>query len=122
MPCKRFILFFPPTGLELVLSKRLHGQHLAKKIVLKAIQGFLETPQPEKALTLSFHGWSGTGKNFVARLLAEHLYRDGLKSDCVKIFISVLHFPHLNYMDLYKVRGYLYIVCRSGCVLSIVQF
>ncbi|XP_070795352.1 torsin-3A [Pituophis catenifer annectens] len=92
------------TGLELVLSKRLHGQHLAKKIVLKAIQGFLETPQPEKALTLSFHGWSGTGKNFVARLMAEHLYRDGLKSDCVKIFISVLHFPHLNYMDLYKVE------------------
>ncbi|ETE66180.1 Torsin-3A [Ophiophagus hannah] len=92
------------TGLELVLSKRLHGQHLAKKIVLKAIRGFLEKRQPEKALTLSFHGWSGTGKNLVARLMAEHLYRDGLKSDCVKIFISVLHFPHLNYMDLYKVE------------------
>ncbi|XP_032082875.1 torsin-3A [Thamnophis elegans] len=91
------------TGLELVLSKRLHGQHLAKIIVLKAVQDFLETPQPKKALTLSFHGWSGTGKNFVARLMAEHLYRDGLKSDCVKIFISVLHFPHLDYMDLYKV-------------------
>uniref|UniRef100_A0A8C5RP56 Torsin family 3 member A n=1 Tax=Laticauda laticaudata TaxID=8630 RepID=A0A8C5RP56_LATLA len=84
--------------------KRLHGQHLAKKIVLKAIQGFLEKRQPEKALTLSFHGWSGTGKNFVACLMAEHLYRDGLKSDCVKIFISVLHFPHLNYMDLYKIE------------------
>ncbi|XP_015666748.2 torsin-3A [Protobothrops mucrosquamatus] len=92
------------TGLELVLSKRLHGQHLAKEIVLKAVQGFLETPQPKKALTLSFHGWSGTGKNFVARLMAEHLYRDGLKSDCVKIFISGLHFPHPNYLDLYKVQ------------------
>ncbi|XP_070602773.1 torsin-3A [Erythrolamprus reginae] len=92
------------TGLELVLSKRLHGQHLAKKIVLKAVRGFLEKPQPEKALTLSFHGWSGTGKNFVALLMAEHLYRDDLKSDCVKIFISGLHFPHLDYMDLYKVE------------------
>ncbi|XP_025022746.1 torsin-3A [Python bivittatus] len=92
------------TGLELDLNKRLHGQHLAKEIVLKAVQGFLETPQPEKALTLSFHGWSGTGKNFVARLMAEHLYRDGVKSDCVKIFISVFHFPDPKYMDLYKVQ------------------
>ncbi|XP_062990431.1 torsin-3A isoform X2 [Elgaria multicarinata webbii] len=92
------------TGLELDLSSRLHGQHLAKDVVLKAIQGFLETPQPEKALSLSFHGWSGTGKNFVARLIAEHLYRDGLKSDCAKVFISLFHFPHSKYVDIYKVQ------------------
>ncbi|XP_077188582.1 torsin-3A [Paroedura picta] len=91
-------------GLELDLSRRLHGQHLAKDVVVKAVQGFLETPQPEKALALSFHGWSGTGKNFVARLIAEHLYRDGLKSECVKVFISLFHFPHPTYVDLYKVQ------------------
>nr|XP_056700679.1 torsin-3A [Euleptes europaea] len=92
------------TGLELDLSRRLHGQHLARDVVLKAVQGFLETPQPEKALALSFHGWSGTGKNFVARLIAEHLYRDGLKSECVKVFISLFHFPHPTSVDLYKVQ------------------
>ncbi|XP_053100080.1 torsin-3A [Hemicordylus capensis] len=92
------------TGLELDLSKRLHGQHLAKDVVLKAVQGFLETPQPEKALALSFHGWSGTGKNFVTRIMAEHLYRDGLKSECVKVFISLFHFPHPKYVDMYKVQ------------------
>lgn len=91
-------------GLEQDLSRRLHGQHLAKEVVLKAVQGFLATPQPEKALALSFHGWSGTGKNFVARIMAEHLYRDGLKSECVKVFISQFHFPHPKYVDIYKVR------------------
>ncbi|XP_065411736.1 torsin-3A isoform X3 [Chrysemys picta bellii] len=92
------------TGLELDLNRRLHGQHLAKDVILKAVQGFLETPQPEKALALSFHGWSGTGKNFVARMIADHLYRDGLKSECVKVFISLFHFPHPKYVDLYKVQ------------------
>ncbi|XP_074924005.1 torsin-3A isoform X1 [Chelonoidis abingdonii] len=92
------------TGLELDLSRRLHGQHLAKDVILKAVQGFLETPQSEKALALSFHGWSGTGKNFVARMIADHLYRDGLKSECVKVFISLFHFPHPKYVDLYKVQ------------------
>ncbi|KAJ6657405.1 hypothetical protein lerEdw1_002572 [Lerista edwardsae] len=92
------------TGLELDLNRRLHGQHLARDVVLKAVQGFLEVPQPEKALALSFHGWSGTGKNFVARLIAENLYQDGLKSECVKVFISLFHFPHPKYVDAYKVE------------------
>ncbi|XP_029474025.1 torsin-3A [Rhinatrema bivittatum] len=92
------------TGLKQDLSRKLHGQHLAHEVVLRAVQSFLQTQQPEKALTLSFHGWSGTGKNFVARLMAENLYRDGMKSECVRIFISQLHFPHSSYVDHYKLQ------------------
>ncbi|NWU94621.1 TOR3A protein, partial [Upupa epops] len=92
------------TGLEADLNGQLHGQHLAKQVVVQAVQRFLQSPQPEKALVLSFHGWSGTGKNFVARMVATHLYQDGLKSECVRLFISVLHFPHHKYVDLYKVQ------------------
>ncbi|NXD95080.1 TOR3A protein, partial [Chaetorhynchus papuensis] len=92
------------TGLEADLSGQLHGQHLAKEAVVRALQGFLQSPRPQKALVLSFHGWSGTGKNFVARLVASHLYRDGLRSECVRVFISLLHFPHHNYMDSYKAQ------------------
>ncbi|NXC25574.1 TOR3A protein, partial [Campylorhamphus procurvoides] len=92
------------TGLEADLREQLHGQHLAKEVVLQAVQGFLQSPQPEKPLVLSFHGWSGTGKNFVARLVASHLYRDGLRSDCVRVFISLLHFPHHKYLDSYKAQ------------------
>lgn len=83
---------------------QLHGQHLAQELVLTTVRSYLELPRPDKALALSFHGWSGTGKNFVARLLAENLYRDGLRSDCVKVFITLIHFPHPKYVDLYKVR------------------
>ncbi|XP_004643526.1 torsin-3A isoform X2 [Octodon degus] len=90
------------SALESDLSVRLHGQHLARELVFRAVKGYLEMPQPHKALALSFHGWSGTGKNFVARMVAENLYRDGLKSDCVKMFIAVFHFPHPKYVDLYK--------------------
>ncbi|NWI39706.1 TOR3A protein, partial [Picathartes gymnocephalus] len=92
------------TGLKADLSEQLHGQHLAKEVVVRAVQGFLQNPRPQKALVLSFHGWSGTGKNFVTRMVASHLYRDGLKSDCVRVFVSLLHFPHHNYVDSYKVQ------------------
>ncbi|KAM5237682.1 torsin-3A [Ctenodactylus gundi] len=89
-------------GLDSDLSKRLHGQHLVHELVLRTVRSYLEMLRPEKALALSFHGWSGTGKNFVARMLAENLYRDGLQSDCVKMFVTMLHFPHPKYVDLYK--------------------
>uniref|UniRef100_A0A2K6G683 Torsin family 3 member A n=1 Tax=Propithecus coquereli TaxID=379532 RepID=A0A2K6G683_PROCO len=90
------------TGLEADLNVRLHGQHLVQKLIPRTVRDYLARPRPDKALALSFHGWSGTGKNFVARMLAENLYRDGLKSDCVKMFIATFHFPHSKYVDLYK--------------------
>ncbi|TSN76567.1 Calreticulin [Bagarius yarrelli] len=90
------------TGLERDLQLKLHGQHLAQSVVLKAIQGFINNPESNKPLTLSFHGWSGTGKNFVARLVADNLYRDGVKSECVRLFIAPFHFPHARLVDVYK--------------------
>lgn len=91
-------------GLSKDLQTKLHGQHLAQSVVLKAIQGFINNPESNKPLTLSFHGWSGTGKNFVARMIADNLYRDGVKSECVRLFIAPFHFPHTRLVDAYKVR------------------
>ncbi|XP_026125028.1 torsin-3A [Carassius auratus] len=90
------------TGLEKDLQMKLHGQHLVQSVVLKAIQGFIKNPESNKPLTLSFHGWSGTGKNFVARIVADNLYRDGIKSECVRLFIAPFHFPHARLVDVYK--------------------
>ncbi|XP_048457998.1 torsin-3A [Rhincodon typus] len=92
------------TGLDHDLNKKLHGQHLAKEVVVKAVKGFLATENPEKALALSFHGWSGTGKNFVAKMIADNLYRDGLRSPCVHFYIAPFHFPHANMVDIYKTQ------------------
>lgn len=106
-------------GLARDLELRLHGQHLAQSVVLKAIEGFLKSPDPNKPLTLSFHGWSGTGKNFVARLIAENLYRDGLKSECVTLFIAPFHFPHARLVDVYKVGTP---SCLQDLLISILVF
>ncbi|NXD15279.1 TOR3A protein, partial [Nothocercus nigrocapillus] len=92
------------TGLELDLTGQLHGQHLASEVIIRAVRGFVQSPRPGKALVLSFHGWSGTGKNFVARMVAGHLYRDGLRSECVRTFVSLFHFPHRKSVDSYKVQ------------------
>lgn len=111
-----------PLGLESDLSVQLHGQHLARELVPTTVRGYLELPRPDKALALSFHGWSGTGKNFVARMVAENLYRDGLRSDCVVVFIATFHFPHPKFVDLYKVRpGSVGELCGWGWGCSEVQ-
>lgn len=104
--CFISISWFPLHGAGLArdLQTKLHGQHLAQSVVLKAIQGFINNPESNKPLTLSFHGWSGTGKNFVARMIADNLYRDGVKSECVRLFIAPFHFPHARLVDAYKVR------------------
>lgn len=98
------LLFSPHSGLAKDLQTKLHGQHLVQSVVLKAIQGFINNPESNKPLTLSFHGWTGTGKNFVARIISDNLYRDGVKSECVRLFIAPFHFPHARLLDTYKVR------------------
>jgi len=83
------------TGLKAAFSQKLYGQHLVTKSVHDALRSHLSKSKvnpPTHPLVLSFHGWTGCGKNHVAKLIAEHLYYEGLKSKYVKHFISTLHF------------------------------
>ena len=57
------------TGLQPALRRRVFGQHLVTETVLKAIVGHLNNKSPRKALALSFNGWTGSGKNFVSKIL-----------------------------------------------------
>ncbi len=43
------------------------GQHIAVGVVSRALRSHLRKEAPAKALVLSFHGWTGGGKNYVAR-------------------------------------------------------
>ena len=54
-------------------------------------------------LVLSFHGWTGSGKNLVAGLVAEAVYRRGLASSFVHLWIATLHFPDARRTEEYKV-------------------
>nr|XP_006128401.1 torsin-1A-like [Pelodiscus sinensis] len=105
------------------LDKKLFGQHLVKKVIVKAVIGFLNNTNPKKPLTLSLHGWTGTGKNFVSKIIAESIYEGGLNSNYVHQFVSTLHFPHAHSISQYKdqlqswIRGNV-----SACARSIFIF
>ncbi|XP_059514271.1 torsin-1B-like isoform X1 [Myotis daubentonii] len=90
------------TALKLDLKEKLFGQHLAAEVILKALTGFRSNDNPKKPLTLSLHGWAGTGKNFVSQIVAENLHAKGLKSNFVHLFVSTLHFPHEQHIKLYQ--------------------
>ena len=55
-------------------------------------------------MVLSFHGWTGTGKNYVAKFIAESLFKKGMKSGFVQIFISTVNFPDHSKVDIYKIE------------------
>lgn len=90
--------------LEHVLKQSLHGQPLVYASVPGAVAQHLCNPNPKKALVMSFHGWTGGGKNYASMLLANYLYKKGLESDFVKLYVSTLHFPHSDEIGRYKVR------------------
>ncbi|KAM6169443.1 prosalusin isoform 4-T4 [Rhynchocyon petersi] len=89
-------------GLECDLAQHLAGQHLAKVLVVKALKTFVQDPTPTKPLVLSLHGWTGTGKSYVSSLLAQYLFRGGLRSPHVHHFSPVIHFPHPSLIERYK--------------------
>ncbi len=87
--------------------QHVFGQHLAVQVVTRALRAHLSKKEPRKALVLSFHGWTGGGKNYVARFVAESLFKEGLRSKFVHLFMSTLHFPNEELVDEYKVsRGH----------------
>ncbi|KAI4816322.1 hypothetical protein KUCAC02_008649 [Chaenocephalus aceratus] len=90
------------TGLKVDLDRKLFGQHIASRIILKAVSGFMSNDNPKKPLVLSLHGWTGTGKNFVSQLIADNVYKEGMDSSFVHIFTSELHFPHASQLETYK--------------------
>lgn len=106
------VLRLAPAALKLELEEKLFGQHLATEVILKALTGFKNNKNPKKPLTLSLHGWAGTGKNFVSQIVAEHLHSKGLRSNFVHLFVSTLHFPHEQQIKLYQARESCYPVHR----------
>ncbi|KAI3361736.1 hypothetical protein L3Q82_002092 [Scortum barcoo] len=102
--CRPEWISFNRTGLQDDLDNKLFGQHIASRIILKAVNGFMTNDNPKKPLVLSLHGWTGTGKNFVSQLIAENIYKEGMDSKFVHVFTSELHFPHERQVATYKTQ------------------
>jgi len=84
------------------MRNHLHGQHLVLNVVNRALKSHLLDPSPRKALVMSLHGDTGTGKNFVADIIAHSLFKLADKSSFVHKFIATKDFPHLTKTDIYK--------------------
>ena len=99
------------TEFENLFDQYVYGQHVARDLIAKALKSHLrkldpsQQNNPRKALVLSFHGWTGGGKNYVAKFIADALFAKGIKSKNVHLFVSSLHFPIEDRADLYKVRN-----------------
>ncbi|XP_039635707.1 torsin-1A-like isoform X1 [Perca fluviatilis] len=102
--CRPEWISFNKTGLEVDLESKLFGQHIGSRIILKALTGFMSNDNPKKPLVLSLHGHTGTGKNFVSKLIADNIYKEGMDSSFVHVFTSELHFPHSSKLETYKTQ------------------
>ncbi|KAM9437969.1 torsin-1A-like isoform 1-T1 [Salvelinus alpinus] len=100
--CNSNWIAFNSTGLEVALDQKLFGQHVASRVVQKAVTGFMNDKNPIKPLVLSLHGWSGTGKNLVSQLIAENIYKEGMASSFVHLFVTSTHLLHSSQLENYK--------------------
>ena len=75
--------------MKAALDTNVFGQHLVIDTVWNAIVAHWKSPGPKKPLVMSFHGYTGTGKNYVARQVVENLYRYFLY--CVDLLLYVVN-------------------------------
>ncbi|GFU32526.1 torsin-1B [Nephila pilipes] len=92
------------TELEEEFQKNLFGQHFAKLIVPKILNTHVLKTQPKKALVMSFHGWTGCGKNHVSRMIAKHMFTRGSDSTFHHLYIGSQDFPHKQEVNKYRDR------------------
>ena len=92
------------------LNERLYGQHLVIEPLVKHLKAHAK-PNPTKALALSLHGWTGTGKNYVSSIVAKHMYWKGTESKYVHLISATREFKHEHLVPQYKV------VAISPCFL-----
>ncbi|CAJ0950678.1 unnamed protein product, partial [Mesorhabditis belari] len=83
------------------LRTKVFGQHIVLQNVVAAIETHWNG-QPVKPLVMSFHGYTGCGKNYVASLIAENLYKNGMKSSFVHHIVASAEFPDISRIYEYE--------------------
>lgn len=93
--------------LENLLKLKVYGQHIAEEVIINALKSHWDEKQPpSKALTLSFHGWPGGGKNYITGFIKESLFSLGGASDHVHHFNARIHFPEVSNVPQYQMQLY----------------
>lgn len=93
-------------GLEEDLFRNLFGQPLVSDVVVNALGSHFNKDRTHrrKPLVLSFHGWPGGGKTFVARMILKHIFKKGTASRFAKMYLAKTHFPRKSEVEQYKVE------------------
>ena len=86
------------------MDRKLYGQHLVIDVVGTLVEAHIDNHQPSRALVLSFHGTAGVGKNYVSTMIANRLYKRGMRSKFVKPYIATVDFHSNKDVNGYKVR------------------
>lgn len=102
--CCSQAVWFNQTGLNHSLHNLLHGQHIATERVFHHVSAHLLDPHPSKALVLSFHGYTGVGKNFISNLITSNLFKSGTKSRFYHFYDATIHFAHNSKVNEYKTK------------------
>lgn len=69
-------LFFYNIDLQQDIKDNFFGQHIASKLILSALKGNdNHSIHIKKPLVMSFHGWSGSGKNYITEIIANHMFK-----------------------------------------------
>ncbi|KAM3912283.1 torsin-1A-like [Leptodactylus fuscus] len=93
------------TALKKDYNDNVFGQHLVSPVILKAVPDFWNNTNPKKPLVLSFHGWTGGGKNHVSQILVRNLYPVKTeKNKCVQLFDVTYHFSQEEKMAKYNIK------------------
>ncbi|CAD5210402.1 unnamed protein product [Bursaphelenchus xylophilus] len=88
--------------LQREMTSSLYGQHIAIDSVMKAVNAHLGNRNPKKALAMSFHGPTGTGKNFVAGMIRNAMFKKAEKSAFAHVFVSTHHFSDPQEVGRYQ--------------------
>lgn len=69
------------------MDANLFGQHIVNEKIFKAVASHYEKiNSSKKALVMIFHGTQGTGKNYVANMIAEAVFEKGVESKHYHLF------------------------------------
>lgn len=69
------------------LENKLYGQHIAQDAIFKAVAShYKNINDSKKPLVMTFHGTQGTGKNYVASMIAEAVFEKGAESKYFHLF------------------------------------
>jgi len=99
------VVFVHVAVLDNSLREHLFGQHIAHHVVLSALKAHVrENVKPKKALALSFHGLSGTGKTYTSQFITNSLFKNGPASKYTHFFTGRNHFTTESKSDIYKVN------------------